>query len=408
MIPDDLSSISDEELEKRIADSRPNSYVPSSVYHVYVAEQEKRKHQRLLDAIEGKKRASANKKAESSYRKRMSNHDMKILWGKARNRCSICKKKLIHQGNEQSQDVVVGVESHIVGHSQNGPRGNDPMPLSERHKYPNRILLCMECSKIIDEQPEKYTADVLHKIKKAHEEKMEKEEQVGESIQSKFNTEIFKEICIDKHLSSPNILSTHILVVPQSNLKLYDTESYQDLYHEWHDYGLYDAIHPPTIFTSNPLPGVTYGFERKGTLFYAKTVHEENAVYCSKLSIFQDGKMLIGIKYAEDYYEDTFLKELSAFLDFVVKFYQKKGLLPNVKLGIWVGFDDLRGKEIKLLNHRDLWHLLHKRIFHEDDFWEKIDEINFEKLSEKGIAKNINDNLISRLNKYSREERRQK
>jgi len=49
--PIELSKISDEELERRIADVRPNQYVPSSVYHAYVAERDKRRHNSLLQVF---------------------------------------------------------------------------------------------------------------------------------------------------------------------------------------------------------------------------------------------------------------------------------------------------------------------------------------------------------------------
>ena len=85
-----------------------------------------------------------------SNRTQMSNEDRKLLWGKAGNRCAICKKLLVNIEDNDERGVIVGIESHIVGHSGDGPRGKDKLPLSDRHKYENIILLCTIVKALID------------------------------------------------------------------------------------------------------------------------------------------------------------------------------------------------------------------------------------------------------------------
>ena len=107
-----------------------------------------------------------------SNRMQMSDQDRKLLWGKAGNRCAICKKLLVNIEDNDERGVVVGVEAHIVGHSKEGPRGKDEIPLSERYKYENIILLCTEHAKTIDERTEVWTKEKLLQIKKDHEKLM--------------------------------------------------------------------------------------------------------------------------------------------------------------------------------------------------------------------------------------------
>jgi len=108
----------------------------------------------------------------TNYRPQMSDQDKKLLWGKAGNRCAICKKLLVNIEDGDERGVIVGIESHIVAHSEDGPRGKDLLPLSERHKYENIILLCTEHAKTIDERPEVWTTGRLRQVKKDHEKLM--------------------------------------------------------------------------------------------------------------------------------------------------------------------------------------------------------------------------------------------
>ena len=102
----------------------------------------------------------------------MSDQDRKLLWGKAGNRCAICKKLLVNMEDNDERGVIVGIEAHIVAHSTAGARGNNPLPLSERHKYENMILLCSDHARIIDERPDKWTTEKLRRLKKEHEQLM--------------------------------------------------------------------------------------------------------------------------------------------------------------------------------------------------------------------------------------------
>ncbi|MEO5367435.1 MAG: HNH endonuclease [Magnetococcus sp. WYHC-3] len=63
----------------------------------------------------------------------------------------------------------IGVIAHIVGHSDDGPRGDPGFPRDQLDAYENWILLCPTCHALVDAQPNTYTVDRLGTIKAEHE-----------------------------------------------------------------------------------------------------------------------------------------------------------------------------------------------------------------------------------------------
>lgn len=119
---------------------------------------------RFMDSLKNQKG-----KKQTKSRRSILDKDLKMLWGRAGNRCSICKEELVQEKTESDPHVVVGIHSHIVADSPDGARGNSDLPLDQRHLYDNLILVCMKDGKIIDEQLSKYTVEELKRIKKEHE-----------------------------------------------------------------------------------------------------------------------------------------------------------------------------------------------------------------------------------------------
>src|SRR3954454_23679307 len=93
----------------------------------------------------------------------MSDRDRKILWGRAGNRCAMCRRVLVADRTEDDPEAVVGDEAHIAARSPGGARfgGCDPSIVDA---YENRILLCKVDHKIVDDQPGEYTVDRLRRI----------------------------------------------------------------------------------------------------------------------------------------------------------------------------------------------------------------------------------------------------
>jgi len=110
--------------------------------------------------------------------------DQKMLWGAASSRCSFpkCEKRLVAEMTADDPAVILGEMAHIVAESLLGPRGESPLPIEERNKYENLILLCEEHHKVIDGQPLTYSIEAVHRFKREHETRCQRpfEEDAGD------------------------------------------------------------------------------------------------------------------------------------------------------------------------------------------------------------------------------------
>jgi HNH endonuclease len=95
--------------------------------------------------------------------------DIKLLWGRAANRCAICRVELIQDKNAASSSYTIGEQAHIVGEKDEAARGKSIMPLEERNSYHNLILLCPNHHTEIDNNEEDWPIEKLHQIKSMHE-----------------------------------------------------------------------------------------------------------------------------------------------------------------------------------------------------------------------------------------------
>jgi hypothetical protein len=93
----------------------------------------------------------------------------KTLWGRAANRCSLCRKELVMDATETDDESLVGEACHIVAQSVDGPRGASPLTTEQRDKYANLILLCNVHHKQIDDQFNAYPVSNLLELKAQHE-----------------------------------------------------------------------------------------------------------------------------------------------------------------------------------------------------------------------------------------------
>ena len=99
--------------------------------------------------------------------------DIKILWSKAAGRCSMpdCREQLVAEvsADKTSRPVLIGENCHIVAEKSSGPRGQSIFKELERNQYSNLILLCRNHHAIIDQSPEQWPVERLHKVKSEHE-----------------------------------------------------------------------------------------------------------------------------------------------------------------------------------------------------------------------------------------------
>lgn len=99
----------------------------------------------------------------------MSQKDIKLLWGRAANRCAICRVELAQDAKSVTASFTLGEQAHIVGEKEDAARGKSPLTLGERNSYHNLILLCPNHHTEIDKNEADWPVEKLHYIKSAHE-----------------------------------------------------------------------------------------------------------------------------------------------------------------------------------------------------------------------------------------------
>ena len=102
---------------------------------------------------------------------KISVKDQKILCLNSGNRCAMpeCHKGLVIPKTGNDPASIIGIIAHIKGENPTSARYDPEMTDKERNCYDNLILVCSDCHKMIDDQPNTYPVEKLHKIKEEHE-----------------------------------------------------------------------------------------------------------------------------------------------------------------------------------------------------------------------------------------------
>src|SRR5690242_12847877 len=79
------------------------------------------------------------------------------------NRCSNpnCRQPTSGPTVDAAGAINIGVAAHITAASKGGPRYSDTLTTIERTSIENGIWLCQSCSKLIDSDILRYSADIL-------------------------------------------------------------------------------------------------------------------------------------------------------------------------------------------------------------------------------------------------------
>jgi hypothetical protein len=95
--------------------------------------------------------------------------DRNLLWAVSGGTCSYpgCLKPLVVSVG--GRWVTVGQIAHIHAHSPGGPRFDPTLSDLEVDSYENSLLLCLEHHRIVDGNPEAYSAETLSMWKRNHE-----------------------------------------------------------------------------------------------------------------------------------------------------------------------------------------------------------------------------------------------
>lgn len=87
----------------------------------------------------------------------------RVLADRAGHRCSNPGCRSVTSGPQAAPDgaVNIGVAAHIAAAAKRGPRYDPRMTPQERSSIENAIWLCQNCAKLIDNDPERFTAGLL-------------------------------------------------------------------------------------------------------------------------------------------------------------------------------------------------------------------------------------------------------
>ena len=91
----------------------------------------------------------------------------KLLWTRSAGLCAFpgCRIKPSLDATPKDAATTIGEEAHIFAHSVYGPRPNPDGVTETSNDYENRILLCPTHHRVVDKQPNTYTATDLYNWK---------------------------------------------------------------------------------------------------------------------------------------------------------------------------------------------------------------------------------------------------
>lgn len=108
-----------------------------------------------------------------STARNLSRNDERLLWSLSGGYCACPSCNCILVFEDAKKPVSIGEVAHVIAHSRSGPRGEERLsgevPEDEIDSYKNTILLCRNCHRRVDQNPEHYTADLLFQWKRDHE-----------------------------------------------------------------------------------------------------------------------------------------------------------------------------------------------------------------------------------------------
>jgi len=91
-----------------------------------------------------------------------------MLWGRTAGRCEFCNRPVSFH-SKTKETVNLAQAAHIIGFSEDGPRGEEDLSEELARDISNLMLLCGECHKNIDTNKLNYPVDLLRKLKVSHE-----------------------------------------------------------------------------------------------------------------------------------------------------------------------------------------------------------------------------------------------
>jgi SMODS-associated and fused to various effectors sensor domain len=107
------------------------------------------------------------------------------LWVAAGGRCEFnCCNKPLDRNVLTKQTLFLGQHAHIIGDSSQGPRGSEALSKKLAHDPGNLMLVCAPCHTTIDRLDVDYDVDLLRRMKKRHEDRIQRLYEIDETKDS--------------------------------------------------------------------------------------------------------------------------------------------------------------------------------------------------------------------------------
>src|SRR3990167_8360482 len=115
--------------------------------------------------------------------------------------------------------TITGEICHIKARSKDGPRYDKTQTDEERHAFENLILLCRRHHKIVDSEPDLYSADALQEIKVIHERVAGRTEQATDSFFAKILLNDLRRVSVVNNTGNVAINSPGVIQAQTVNVK---------------------------------------------------------------------------------------------------------------------------------------------------------------------------------------------
>lgn len=108
-----------------------------------------------------------------------------LLWGRSAGRCEFkgCNMPVTYHPKTK-ESVNLAEAAHIIGFSEDGPRGEEELSELLAKDVDNLMMLCKTCHKTIDAKKENYPIDHLRRMKRTHEARIEIVTSIGQNRES--------------------------------------------------------------------------------------------------------------------------------------------------------------------------------------------------------------------------------
>lgn len=116
----------------------------------------------------GPKSRQCGRSRETQHQRSPDPAETVLLYALSAARCAKCHRALVLESDLSGKPFNIGKRAHIVGRSDDGPRGDDEVSTEDRGRLTNHLLLCGACHDEIDLDVEGWPVDKHRAIRASH------------------------------------------------------------------------------------------------------------------------------------------------------------------------------------------------------------------------------------------------